>query len=131
MELGVNPQLHLQPLLLLQVPLYLQLLLLLLPHQPYQVGVHFYQHSKKVIGYGMITIISLTVNGEWSQWGSFGVCAVNGKRQRARSCTNPAPLNGKQCSGSSKEEVSCECAEGWSSNGESCYCLYGTQEQLT
>merc|ERR1712013_371847 len=76
--------------------------------------------------------VSCPVDGQWSLWGSYGVCDANGKKQRTRSCTKPAPLNGgKQCSGSSKEEVSCECAEGWSSYGESCYRLYGTQEQLT
>ena len=62
----------------------------------------------KTVGYKLVTKLSIPVDGEWSQWGSFGVCGANGKKQRIRSCTNPPPLNeGKPCTGSEKEEVSC------------------------
>ena len=48
------------------------------------------------------------MDGEWSPWALLGVCDANGKQQRTRSCTKPAPLNGgKPCSGSDKDEVSC------------------------
>merc|ERR1719250_54490 len=66
---------------------------------------------------------SIEVDGKWSPWGSYGVCGTNGKKQRTRSCTNPAPLNGgKQCSGSSKDEVSCAgCPDGWKEFNQACY----------
>ena len=48
------------------------------------------------------------MNGGWSQWGSFGSCNTNGKKKRARTCTNPTPLNGgKECPGSDNDEKAC------------------------
>lgn len=44
---------------------------------------------------------SCSVNGGWSQWGSFGACSKNcggGQRTRSRSCSDPMPAsNGLQC----------------------------------
>ena len=56
----------------------------------------------------ILIIIPIVVDGEWSQWVISGSCKTNGKRERTRTCTDPAPLNGgKQCPGSNKDEVSC------------------------
>merc|ERR1719312_1353044 len=72
------------------------------------------------------------VDGEWSQWGSFGVCDANGKKQRKRSCTNPAPINGgKPCSGSSKDEVSCPVDGQWSPWGSYGVCSSNGKKQRT
>ena len=60
---------------------------------------------------GLIFILIIdpsVVDGEWTQWVSSGSCKTNGKRERTRTCSKPAPLNGgKQCPGLNKDEVSC------------------------
>jgi hypothetical protein len=48
------------------------------------------------------------VNGGWSDWGPWGDC-VNGKRRRARTCSNPVPQGGgMRCIGESMEYSDCE-----------------------
>ena len=67
------------------------------------------QVAKKLILINQSSSLTFTlVDGEWSQWVSSGSCKTNGKRERTRNCTNPAPVNGgKQCLGSNKDEVPC------------------------
>ncbi|XP_056015238.1 SCO-spondin-like [Ostrea edulis] len=50
-------------------------------------------------------------HGNWASWSSYGKCSVTcggGKRERSRSCTNPAPKDsGDKCPGSSVSSQSC------------------------
>ena len=52
-----------------------------------------------------------TVDGEWGQWQSCGVCSVScggGRQSRMRVCDDPRPDNGGlPCSGSSSEYGYC------------------------
>ena len=54
---------------------------------------------------------SNTVDGGWSNWSGWNSCNMpcgTGSQQRSRSCTNPPPLyGGKSCSGTEREERSC------------------------
>ena len=34
------------------------------------------------------------MDGNWGQWGHFGLCNTACKKSRSRSCNNPAPENG-------------------------------------
>ena len=66
------------------------------------------QVDKSLSSNKLYLMIFTLVDGEWSQWVSCGCCKTNGKRERTRTCTNPAPVNGgKQCPGSNNDEVSC------------------------
>ena len=53
----------------------------------------------------------LTVNGQWSAWGSYGSCSKTcdgGTQTRKRTCTNPAPQNGgSSCSGQDEQTQAC------------------------
>ncbi|XP_067056576.1 coadhesin-like isoform X2 [Acropora muricata] len=82
------------------------------------------------------------VNGGWSSWSGWKSCnrpCGTGSQQRSRSCTNPPPLyGGKSCSGTEREERSCNqhsCPVdgGWSNWGAwttcSKPCESGTQVQ--
>ncbi|XP_054468408.1 complement component C6 [Anoplopoma fimbria] len=51
---------------------------------------------------------SEAVDGYWSCWGPWSNCGASMKRQRKRSCVNPAPLNGGQpCNGPGTLEDPC------------------------
>ena len=54
-------------------------------------------------------ILNLLVDGQWGPWGSWSSCdSKTAKKKRTRKCNSPAPVNGgKQCNGSSTEEVFC------------------------
>ena len=86
---------------------------------------NFYCHtilrhgSRKIIDkYVMLKIwielnlyYSNIVDGSWTRWGAYGSCDVTcgyGTKYRSRTCTNPSPANGgKECLGSSKEQIRC------------------------
>lgn len=55
--------------------------------------------------------ISVSVNGNWATWGSWGACSVScgsGQQSRTRGCSNPAPAyGGTTCSGTGTETMSC------------------------
>jgi len=85
---------------------------------------------------------SCPVDGGWSNWSGWNSCNMpcdTGSQQRSRSCTNPPPLyGGKSCSGTEREERSCNqhsCPVdgGWSNWGAwttcSKPCESGTQVQ--
>ncbi|XP_052778494.1 uncharacterized protein LOC128215934 [Mya arenaria] len=54
---------------------------------------------------------SCPVDGVWIEWSSWSQCDVtcaSGYRQRARTCSNPAPMfDGKNCTGTDKETETC------------------------
>ncbi|XP_074653501.1 uncharacterized protein LOC141907676 isoform X2 [Tubulanus polymorphus] len=57
-----------------------------------------------------------SINGHWGRWSGFGACDCSaGTKSRTRKCDDPKPSNGgAQCSGLSKQKVSCrnECGGG-------------------
>ncbi|CAC5401260.1 HMCN [Mytilus coruscus] len=57
------------------------------------------------------TTASCAVDGQWSNWVSWGTCSVtcaSGTQTRQRQCDNPAPQHsGKVCSGSSTDSKTC------------------------
>ena len=76
---------------------------------------HFYTHDitshsmnilKRNFGFQMFYCILndhyFPVNGGYSEWGNYSQCSTScgdGKKQRQRTCTNPAPqFKGKDCS---------------------------------
>ncbi|XP_061473069.1 complement component C6-like [Rhineura floridana] len=51
---------------------------------------------------------SVAVDGYWSCWSPWSPCNASHKRQRARACNNPSPLNGgKPCEGEPAQEEEC------------------------
>ena len=56
-------------------------------------------------------IVSLIVDGGWSEWSDWSQCTVscgNGTRTRSRTCNNPTPQhNGKPCEGPSQDVELC------------------------
>ena len=63
----------------------------------------------RVYEHGLIFVIS--VDGNWSAWGSWDECSVTcggGTQRRSRSCTNPPMAHGgKPCTGPSKMIQDC------------------------
>ncbi|XP_062618604.1 SCO-spondin-like [Saccostrea cucullata] len=51
------------------------------------------------------------IHGNWASWGSWGSCTVTcggGKKDRSRTCTNPAPKYlGRDCAGSDADRTDC------------------------
>ncbi|XP_078373724.1 SCO-spondin-like isoform X1 [Oculina patagonica] len=56
--------------------------------------------------------LACPVDGQWSQWRTFGVCSVTcggGFKHRRRKCDNPAPASGgKNCQGPSFQSIACK-----------------------
>lgn len=56
-------------------------------------------------------ILIITVDGQWTSWGSWGLCSVtceNGIETRYRTCTNPSPqYGGQSCTGDDTETQAC------------------------
>ena len=56
-------------------------------------------------------LFTISVNGAWSSWGSYGSCNKNcggGVQERFRHCNRPAPAHGgKGCSGYGKTVRAC------------------------
>lgn len=56
-------------------------------------------------------LISLTVDGQWSQWSGFGSCSQTcggGFKRRSRKCDNPSPASrGRNCPGASFQSLAC------------------------
>jgi len=46
-------------------------------------------------------------NGGWSIWSAFTTCTSECKHTRTRTCTNPAPINDKDCPGTNSETSAC------------------------
>ena len=44
--------------------------------------------------------------GGWTAWSDYSSCSAACSRARTRSCSNPTPLNSKQCEGETSEEKS-------------------------
>ena len=57
------------------------------------------------------TEIDMPVDGGWTDWGEWSECTAtcgSGTKNRSRTCTNPAPLNGGQdCPGSPTDTMEC------------------------
>merc|ERR1719317_1177813 len=45
--------------------------------------------------------------GGWTAWSSLSTCNAQCKATKERTCTNPKPLNSKECEGEAKETVDC------------------------
>ena len=56
-------------------------------------------------------VFRFTVDGGWSNWGSYGACSKTcgpGSQTRQRTCDKPPPsAGGKQCDGSGSETKNC------------------------
>ena len=56
-------------------------------------------------------MLSVTVDGGFSNWGSWGTCTVTcggGTQVRTRSCSNPAPqYGGALCAGATSQSQGC------------------------
>uniref|UniRef100_A0A1A8BY15 Complement component C7 n=1 Tax=Nothobranchius kadleci TaxID=1051664 RepID=A0A1A8BY15_NOTKA len=50
------------------------------------------------------------IHGSWSCWSSWGACS-GGQRSRTRSCNNPSPRGGHDCTGPQTEQKACEDAD--------------------
>ena len=59
----------------------------------------------------MSVFVNSSVDGGWSDWGSYGSCTVtcgNGTSTRSRTCTNPAPsAGGRTCQGTNTDSQTC------------------------
>ncbi len=79
------------------------------------------------------------VDGAWASWSSWGSCSAicgDGKMQRTRTCTDPAPqYGGQECSGSEEQSqnctVNCPIHGAWAqwSSWSGCVCGVGTAQK--
>merc|ERR1719244_1546846 len=47
------------------------------------------------------------LHGGWTAWSSLSACNAQCKSTKTRTCTNPAPLNSKECEGEASETSDC------------------------
>ena len=58
----------------------------------------------------LLFIFNFVVDGNFSEWSSWTSCSVScseGVRTRERTCTNPPPVNAKNCTGSYADQTGC------------------------
>ena len=74
-------------------------------------------YSKRVILHKFLTLILLfitfdfLVDGNFSEWSNWTICSVTcskGVKRRTRTCTNPSPFNGANCTGNYTEQKVCD-----------------------